>query len=367
MATSACLQNGSKATMLALCATMSLACTASDLKAFNIELDFSHDSGGDNFFATNTAAKSAVEQAAQDIGNLITTALAPVKESYSGEDGFTTVAFNWEYLYTNPDDGTEESIPSPSIAANTVKIYVGVRELAGDTLGSGGPGGVQLGISASNISPTYLQNALDQAAYNSNNGIGRGAGPVIQNITGTASFSGTPGSYDLDVGVGIGNLWFDVDTDNKKGKDDDATLESFWHFDHTTPVTAGKVDFYSVALHELLHAVGFGVSATWDDQLSGSSDWTGSEVISLTGSGTGLIDATSGHIADGITSNRLSDGVSQTAVMGPIINQGERRLLTELDAAFLRDLGYTTIPEPSTLMLLAFALSPLVFIRTKCC
>lgn len=346
-----------------LCSTV-LPWTVSEVRAFKIELDYSYDTGSDDFFGTNTQAKSAAEQAAADIGALITTALAPVQNAYTGSDGFTSVTFDWDYLFTNPSDGTQESIPSPSLAANTVKIFVGVQELAGDTLGSGGPGGVQVGIAASNISPTYLQNAIDAAGVNSNNGIGRGAGPVIQNVSGTASFAGYPGSYDLDIGVGIGNLWFDVDTDNKKGKDDDATLESFWHFDHTTPVADGKIDFYSVALHEILHALGVGVSDTWDDQVSGSTRWTGSEAIASHGTGNGLIESGSGHITTGTMSNRLSDGTSQIAVMAPFLNEGERRTLTELDAAFLRDLGYTTVPEPGSATLLVSA-SVLLTLRRK--
>ncbi|MCP5535286.1 MAG: PEP-CTERM sorting domain-containing protein [Akkermansiaceae bacterium] len=334
-------------------------------KALNIELDYSYDAGTDHFFETNERAKSALEKAAADISALINTTLAPVQETYTGSDGFTSVTFDWDYLFINPTDGTQESISNPSLAANTVKIFVGVRELAGVTLASGGPAGVQLGISASNISPTYLQNAIDEAVVNSNNGIGRGAGPVIQNINGTTLFGGYPGSYNLDIGAGIGNLWFDVDTDNKKGKDSDSTLESFWHFDHTTPVDAGKYDLYSVALHEMLHVVGLGTSTTWDDQISGATNWTGSHVINLYGTGNGLIESGSGHVADGTMSTRLDNGSSQTAVVVPFIGMGERRLLTELDAAFLRDLGYSTVPESSSTILILSATVFLFLRRNK--
>ena len=41
-----------------------------------------------------------------------------------------------------------------------------------------------------------------------------------------------------------------------------------WHYDHTTSVDAGQFDFYSAALHELLHAIGFGTSNSWDDLVS---------------------------------------------------------------------------------------------------
>lgn len=336
----------------------------SQASALTIELDYIYDIGSDNFFGTNAAAKAAVEQAATDISTHITTELAPVTSSYSGKDGFTTTTFNWQYLFTNPTDGSSATIASPSLAANTIKIFVGVQEMADDSLASGGPGGVNLGISATSISPTYLQNALDIASVNSNNGIGRGAGPVIHNISNTSSFAGYPGSYDLDIGVGIGNLWFDVDTDNKRGTDDTATLDSFWHFDHTTSPAADKYDFYSVALHEILHTLGLGLSETWDDQISGSTNWTGSEAIRVNGTGNGLIESGSGHITSETTSARLSDRLPQIAAMASNLNQGERRELTELDSAILIDLGYTTVPEPTSLIFLG-SIFPLLLFRRK--
>lgn len=47
--------------------------------------------------------------------------------------------------------------------------------------------------------------------------------------------------------------------------------------------------------------------------------------------------------------------VAQAAVMAPNITTGTRKLLTQVDLAVLRDLGFTTtaIPEPSTYAALA--------------
>jgi hypothetical protein len=46
-------------------------------------------------------------------------------------------------------------------------------------------------------------------------------------------------------------------------------------------------------------------------------------------------------------SRRITDFAAQEAVMDPSLLLGSRKYLTELDLAFLRDLGYATIPEPS--------------------
>jgi hypothetical protein len=50
-------------------------------------------------------------------------------------------------------------------------------------------------------------------------------------------------------------------------------------------------------------------------------------------------------------SPRVKDGVLQEAVMDPSILTGTRKYLTQMDLAFLRDLNYVTIPEPSTVAL----------------
>jgi hypothetical protein len=44
--------------------------------------------------------------------------------------------------------------------------------------------------------------------------------------------------------------------------------------------------------------------------------------------------------------------VVQEPVMTPSVLTGSRKFLTAMDAAFLRDLGYSTIPEPASMGLL---------------
>jgi hypothetical protein len=63
---------------------------------------------------------------------------------------------------------------------------------------------------------------------------------------------------------------------NNGTTDSASLLDSYWHYDHTSPVAAGQNDFYSVALHELLHSIGFGSSDNLDgtglrDDLDGSA------------------------------------------------------------------------------------------------
>ncbi|MCC5022914.1 MAG: hypothetical protein J6386_09015 [Candidatus Synoicihabitans palmerolidicus] len=112
-----------------------------------------------------------------------------------------------------------------------------------------------------------------------------------------------------------------------------------------------------MALHEVLHAVGIGTADSWDELVSvtgtlgaDADDWLGSSVIDIYGTGADLIDGTSrAHIAADIERTRLLDDAIQEVVMDPNIAAGERKLLTDLDVAFLSDIGYSVsaVPEPA--------------------
>jgi hypothetical protein len=275
-----------------------------------------------------------------------------------GTNGGTTATFDFNWPYTNPSTGAAETFNPATIAANQVTVFVGMRELAGSLLGQGGPGGVGFSLSGIGIESEWV-GAMADANTQANAVFGRGAGPVITNTSGSLSLGSTSASFNIDHGSTIGNLWFDIDTNNNSVTDSAAELAAFWHFDHTTAVTAGKNDLYTVALHELLHALGIGLADSWDALVSGTN-WLGTEAIAANGgSGTGLLSAGMDHIASGTMSPRLSDSVLQEVVMDPDVTVGTRKLLTVLDAAFLRDIGWDTvaIPEPSAFLFVGFVAS----------
>jgi len=321
-------------------------------QALSISLDFS----GNSFFDTGTTngqlARNAVSAAADDLSAAITTELIAFNTyehtGTAGSPNVSSVTITGSLGYTNPDNGNSETF-SGSLASNEFRIFVGAQSLGGSILGQGGPGSAGFESSASFFNEPDLQSAATNAANLFTNEFTRG-GSVI-----TSSLSTTLGSASFSVSFGptIGNLWFDND-----GSSD-------FHFDHTTSVGAGKVDLYSVALHEMLHAVGIGTYDSWDSQVSGTS-WTGAEVIAENGgTGAGLIDSDGAHIAENVMSARLSDGVLQEVVMDPNILVGTRKELTQLDLAFLRDLGFQTIPEPTSTALIALGSLALIFRRQK--
>lgn len=340
-----------KRILLGLVVAFALARPAS---GFVVIIDYSLDTAG--FFTTNTIAKNALEAAATDISNVITsslTAISPSTMNFTGLNGSTTSSVDWKAVITHPSSGATHDLTSVSSNAGEYRIFVGMRSLSGTTLGQGGPAGAGFSLGGSGFEAEWA-GAVGAMQTASNAVMDRGPGPRIGTLTGNATFGASNPAYTLHFGLLAGNLWFDDDADNNGSSDGD--LSTYWHFNHTTSVGGGLNDFYSVALHEILHAVGFGASLTWDSKVS-AANWTGTEAITANGgSGAGLIDTGSGaHLAENTMSTTIIGNVVQEAVMTPSLDTGTRRTLTQIDLAVLRDLGFTTtaIPEPSTYAALA--------------
>ena len=317
------------------------------VSAININLVYP---GGNLFSASHDpAAKAAINAAAADISSAINTSLSSIStDVYTGTNGSTTATLDWAYQLENPVTGLATVIDPATIAANSVVMHVGARNLAGTTPGIGAPNGAGFQLAGSGFPGQWI-GAVSSAESQSENAYLRGAGPRIGTLSGSTNLGGTVANYSMDYGIAYGSLAFDWDGNNNGVKDSDVELNNYWHFDHTASVAAGKRDLYSVALHEMLHALGIGASDSWDAKILGN-DWTGTEVINLYGTGANLIS--SSHVAEGIMSTRITDGIPQEVAMDPTIVTGSRKLLTALDLAFLRDIGYTTVPEPNALTLL---------------
>jgi hypothetical protein len=325
---------------------LTLAAAATRTWGVTLTMDYSNDT----FFATHLVAKSTLEKAAMDLGSFLTTALGQTTDTSTGSapDG-SSCTFDFKLNYHNPATAANEliTVQDASLPANQIKVFVGMRALGVGTLGKGGPGDFGLSAGGSSATDSGFTTAVHNAETAGNMNMGRGGGPTIDHITN--SIGGN--SFTINLGSTLGNLSFNNDTNNDGVTDSDATLNSYWQFDYTQPVGSNQYDFYSVALHELTHALGFGTSQSWNNEvISATHSWSGPQAIALLGTGNGVLDSggsnPNGHIASGTISTRLSDGTSQQAVMDPGIFNGQRKTFTRLDLAFMRDIGWQTIAYP---------------------
>ncbi len=263
----------------------------------DIVFDYSYDSGG---FFSDSLRKNLLNSAANVFESRITDTLTAIESN--GSNNFSLSIFN-------PSTGNNATISAADIALNEIRIYVGGDSLGGSTLGEGGPGG---------FSASGTQSFL--------NSLARGQ-------TGTTSATAT------DSAPWGGMISFNSSFAN-------------WYFDSTlaTSNDISGYDFYSVALHEISHVLGFGTADSWNDHISGICS-TGP--CSLLGHVLATHDKS--HWAEG-TSSTINGAGSFEAAMDPSLPSNTRKSFSDLDWQGLSAVGWqvASVPEPATwAMLLA--------------
>lgn len=265
----------------------------SALGGVRIRFDYSLDTTG---FLNDAGRRASLDAAASLVTSRLADSLAAIRPS-----GTNT----WVAKTEHPVTGQIVDFNNLNVGANEIVVFVGARELGGNQLGSGGPGGL-----AANGSRQWLDNVLSR---------------------GQSGALGAPSSQ-TDVGPWGGTLTFDVSTNWYFGVDQ-AGLQSNQH------------DFVTVATHELIHLLGFGTVASWNNLVSGAT-FTGPKARAAYDPG-GNVPLSSiqntGHFLETIT-----DGGRKT-LMGPIITVGVRETPTALDLAALDDIGWELVPTTATL------------------
>ena len=241
------------------------------------EFDYTYDTS--NFF--NTAEKrETLELAGEIIGSQLSDSLSAINPGGSN---------SWSAVFPRPDNGNSVSVSNPSIAADTLLVYVGARNL-GTTVGNGGFGGFS---------------ASGSTAWQNN-----------------VNFRGETGELsDTDFGPWGGQLTFNTTTNYHFG----ATVEG---------LSTSETDFLSVATHEIAHLLGFGLAGSFDAHVSGSNFTGPNAVAEFDGSGNVPLSGSRTHIDGGITDE------GREAALDPGIARGDRKLLTRLDWAVLADIGW---------------------------
>jgi len=278
--------------------------------AVTISIDYTYDTG---FFAPGTQARNALVAATDYYSSILNDTLAaiptPPTKFVSPTNGM--VEWTWTLDFNHPAGLGSVSIENGAVAADEFIIYPGSKLYDNSTLAIGSAGGSQIFRSGP---PNSAFSTPEIAQINAVRDL------VVSTITRRGEETG--------FAAWGGSISFDADTE--------------WHFNHTTPPAAGKVDLYTVALHELAHTLGFGVSPEWTalTQPTGTT-FTGQSATSLYGGPVPLASGSSSHWQNGLGSTVFGGSASQTAVMTAGISTGNRRHLTAIDAAALADIGWS--------------------------
>lgn len=281
--------------------------------AIIINFDYTYDSNG---FFNDSARRTTLETAGAFFETSLNDSLTAINST--GGNSFNARFFN-------PATGSYDTINNFSVAADTLTVFAGGRNLGG-SLGLGGPGG----FSASG-SQSFFDSAISR-------GEGNGTVGAVQDSTAT------------DFAPWGGAITFNTSTTN-------------WYFDDdvsTDNDINGRSDFYSVALHELGHLLGIGTADTWEN-FAITGEFTGPASKAANGNANVDLASDLSHWLDGTTSNGLE------AAMDPVITQGTRKHFTELDLAGLKDVGWevAVVPVPSSVLLLGSGLVGLIGFRRK--
>jgi len=281
--------------------------------ALMIELDLKYDTNG--FFNANPAAQTALEAAATIYENLIVDRLDEIRPASDR---------SWVPTFTHPGTGARFPDPLPTqenpnvpernrfVPANTLVVFAGGRNLDGSALGVAGPGGAIVGLGDNDWAVTVN----------------------------TRGESNTFGANATDFGPWGGAVSFDTHVDAG------STTARNWHFDPSTLPGPGDNDFFSVALHEFGHILGIGTSAAWHALVTtdenGQNFFNGPSAVETFGGPIPLQDGS-------FPSHFAASGIFPEPLLDPNLTTGTRKLLTELDVAALRDIGWQIVPEPTTL------------------
>lgn len=275
--------------------------------ALTIEFDYTYDTRG--FFTDLASGSPILERRAL---------LDQAASFYSGfTDSLSAITpqagDSWSVQITHPSlGGPLVTLDNISIAADTLRIYVGGSTSAPGVLGFANTG--------FNLTAT-------------------GSDAFVDAVT-TRGQENATGPIATDYGVWGGMIWFNAAND--------------WYFgSKTTGLTAGHPDFLTTATHEIGHILGYGEADSWFAQIDSNGYFTGAASVAAYG-GAVPLDQYGSHWAKGVMSSY--NGVAQETLMDPSTIAGTRELPTLLDYAAFKDIGWqvavTAVPEPDTYGLL---------------
>jgi hypothetical protein len=261
----------------------------------DIVFDYTYDTS--NYFTGNATRTSLLESAASVFESRITDSLGAITPSDNN---------HFDAKFWNPSTGDLMTLNDYNVVANQIVIFVGAADLGSGTLGEGGAG--------------FFSHEGTDEFFTS---IRRGQSGYL-----------IPGN-DTDFAPWGGAISFN-------------SHFTSWYFDPTLSMTGdiSGYDFYSVALHEIGHVLGYGYAESWNKQINGICP-----ACSINGKP--LADIAHWQVDARSTINGLG---SFEVAMDPNLPANTRKNFTDQDWAGLSAIGWqvTAVPEPETwAMLLA--------------
>ena len=248
------------------------------LLAVNIVFDYRFDT---TRFFNESGRKSILNLAAQSYERRINDRL----------DAITPGGTNtWAARITHPATGNRVEVDNLRVPQDQIIVFAGSRRLPGETLAFGSTGGRSLPGTATD--PNFRNAVLNRGQ------------PGVENGTDFASWGGA--------------ITFDPSRN--------------WHFGTTeSGLESTEFDFYSTAVHELGHVLGFGLVDSWDRYVSGNT-FRGPASRAANGGNVPLQG--DHHWAASVE----SDG--RSTIFAPSLPRGTRTQLTTLDWAGMQDIGW---------------------------
>ena len=287
---------------------MGFSLVAASTVASGVEIDLRYDFDSSGFFTSERRA--ALSAAVAVIQPWLQDNLHPI--SPDGKDCFTDTQVGNCFMaqFANPSSGATTSVENLEVKQNELIVYAGARDLGGSTLGVGGAGGFNV----------------------------RGDLGFLNAVT-TRGQTGASATPATDIAPWGGTLSFNETRD--------------WYID-PDPLTEEPFsgdDFFSVALHELIHLLGMSSgAASWNAHVDGvnftgrASAAENNGNVELRVRDDGSVDVA--HWREGTDSFVAEQ--SQEALMDPTLTVGVRKYPTELDFAALEDVGWMVGRELKT-------------------
>ncbi|MEZ6062652.1 MAG: GEVED domain-containing protein [Planctomycetaceae bacterium] len=265
------------------------------LLTLNIKFDYSMD---DSRFFAPQERKDALERAAAVLEARITDTLSAITPG-SGN--------TWTAELFDPATGNRSQVGNLTVAANQIVIFAGARNLGKigtrPVLGQGSSGGV----------PSWRGTQAFGTAV-----VTRGqSGVNVSNPAASTDFAAWGGALAFTTALDAGQSW---------------------NFGTGAP-GANQYDFFSVAVHEMAHLLGFGLAPSYMRLVNASNQFTGTKSRQLFG-GNVPLETGAGHWMVDTAANLPGTSTRQETLMDPDFEPGVRKLITDLDWAGLDDLGW---------------------------